>query len=143
MRTMTARYAGKCEHCWEAFPAGTTIGYNGRPWHPACLEALAAADREESAWYAKSAAAFKAGEMIRSIPGEKEIRVEGAPTYEMARAEAFAVVASIRAAGGWATLLKHVKNGKKYLGRELVHYGEGSNLGHREGWAFSWKVATP
>jgi hypothetical protein len=144
---MTAKYPGKCAICEAHFPAGTEIVYNGRANHAACLEseraAIAMQDAEDNARFAKDAEAYKAGLHIRSIPGDKEIMVEGAPSYEMARAEAFAAAASIRAAGGKADILRHKgRDGKWHTGRTVVRYYGMSNLGHHEGWAFRWRVET-
>ena len=147
MKTLTARYAGKCCHCGAPFEAGATIGWNGQAWHPACVEAAKAEqdaeDRESCERFARDAADFKAGKFVKVIPGDRELRIEGAPSYEWAKTEARATVASIVAAGGTAKLLRHKKGGKWYLGRELVSYYGGSNLGHHEGWAFKWECPLP
>jgi hypothetical protein len=147
MKTMTARYAGKCAECGASFEAGTTIAYNGEARHPACVEAAKAAqeadDREACARFARDAADFKAGKFVKVIPGDGWLRIEGAPSYEWAKMEARATVASIVAAGGVAKLLKHKRGGKWYLGKELVSYYGGSNLGHHEGWAFKWECPAP
>jgi hypothetical protein len=75
-------------------------------------------------------------------PGPKELMIRNAPTYEMALIEARATVASITAAGGSARLLAHRRNGKRYVGRQVVRYYGMSQLGHAEGWAFPWACAT-
>jgi hypothetical protein len=147
-KSFPAKFPGACScGCGARFAAGSPIVYSDR--HAtlvACIEgeraALAKQDAEDAALQAKWAADFKAGARIKSIPGPKELMVEGAPTYEMAKAEAFAVAANITAAGGRARILSHTRNGKRYVGRKVVSYYGVSTLGHHEGWAFKWACET-
>jgi len=144
MRTLKAKWAGRCVECDMAFDAGEEITWTGQAFHKACYEATmakqAAEDAEERAFQAKHMAECKAGLRIKMRATDKELVVTGAPSYAMARAEAQAFVCSVRAAGGKATLLAKTKNGKRYVGRELVTYYGMSNLGHHEGYAFRYEV---
>jgi hypothetical protein len=61
----------------------------------------------------------------------------------LATPPAAAFVASVTAAtGARAKLVGHKRNGKRYVGRELVTYYGMSNMGHHEGWAFPWRMAS-
>lgn len=147
MKTLKARFAGKCFECGMAFPAGETILWNGHAWHPACHAELLEKERREQAEETERQLAWmaerKAGKHIKTRATAEELIVEGAPNYAMARAEAFAFVCSVQAAGGKAWLLKKRRGGKTYLGREIVTYYGGSNLGYHEGWAFRYRVEQP
>jgi hypothetical protein len=148
VKTMAAKWDGVCADCGVSFSAGDRIAFDGKPHHVGCVEALRAQERAElaeedarnRAFQEKSAAEWKAGLRVRSTATDKEIIVEGAPDYEMAKAEAFAFVYSVRAAGGTARLIKHKRGGKWYLGRARIHYYEGSNIPDHRGWAFPYEV---
>ena len=141
MKTFPAKFAGTCSKCHERFAKGTTIAYDGKAWHPACLESEKAteeryyAEKEaaDRAHWAECGRRSRAGENISSSVSPDEafecltLRVRGAYNYEDAKSEAWAVVYSIRAAGGTADLLKHksAKTGKWHYGRPLGHWTEG------------------
>lgn len=114
--------------------------------HAECIERdreeEAAREREQHERWVREQAEFKAGLRIRSDIRGGRLYVTGAPSYEMARAEAFAFVYSVRAAGGSARLRKHRSGGKTYLGRTEIRYYGGGNLGHHEGWSFPVEVAS-
>jgi hypothetical protein len=67
MKTLVAKWAGKCAGCGAAFAAGETVAWRGTSdtWHVACheadLEKTREEDREQSARHAAQMAAFKAG----------------------------------------------------------------------------------
>ena len=54
MKTFPAKFAGTCSKCHERFAKGTTIAYDGKAWHPACLESEKAT---EERYYAEKEAA--------------------------------------------------------------------------------------
>ncbi len=147
MRTLNAKWAGKCVGCGQLFAAGASIAWTGEAYHPACFDGLMAEqkrqDAEDAEFQRAHIARTQAGLNIKSMADGEEIMVTGAPNYEMARAEANAVICSIRAAGGKAHLVVKTKNGKRYVGRTVVTYYGMSNLGHHEGWAFRYAVEAP
>jgi hypothetical protein len=147
---MKAKWAGRCCECGEGFGAGAEIAWNGVAAHKACAEAeaakVAAEDAAVSAKYREDMAKMAAGEFIKSTlvgTGKPELMVTGAPNAKMARDEANAFVASIRAAGGRAKLIGHTRSGKHYVGREVVSYYGMSNMGHHEGWAYRVWIESP
>ena len=144
MRTITAKFAGKCCECGRAFEKGATVVYTGACWHPDCFEvanaAQAAEDVAQAARCAQHAADYKAERLVQVTADDKELFVTWAPNAKAARAAADAFVCSVRAAGGRAKLVGHTKNGKHYVGREVVSYYGLSTLGHHEGWKFRYVV---
>ena len=152
-KPMEARYAGKCSCCGAAFPKGASILWNGQATLAACAEReaaeLAAEDAANAARYAKDVAELRAGLRVRTSPslpteaGTATLLVTGALNGKMARAEAEAFVASVTAATGTkARLVGHTRNGKRYVGRELVTYYGMSTIGYHEGWSFPWRMAS-
>ena len=144
MRLLKAKWAGRCGECERAFEAGAEIAWTGQAFHPDCFKAMlekqAAEDREANEFQARHFAELRAGLKVRSVANDKEIMVTGAVDAKMARAEAEAFVCSVRAAGGKARLVGHTRNGKRYVGREVVTYYGMSNIGHHEGWAYRYVV---
>ena len=145
MRLLKAKWAGKCSECGGGFPAGEQIAWTGQAAHVACHEKvladLQAQDAEDSRIQAEWLAKFNAGLLVKSTATDREIIVTGAPDVKTAQAEAFAVVCSIRAAGGSARLIRHKgRDGKLYLGRSIVNYYGGSNIPHHEGYAYRYAV---
>lgn len=146
MRTLKAKWAGRCAECGQAFSAGEEIAWTGQAWHPGChagmLAKQAAEDAHESAFQAKYLAEAKAGLHVRLEVSEKAIMVRGAVSAKMAKEAAQAFVCSVSAASGLrAWLVGHTRGGKRYVGKEVVWYPECSNLGHHEGWSFPWRQA--
>jgi hypothetical protein len=149
MKTIKARYAGHCHRCEKHFAAGTSIAFNGTTYCLPCVEAMrvqdAERDAEDSARQAKAHADFLAGKFIRtdlSADG-KWIIVRGAPSYEFAKAEAFALVASVKAAGGQAKITRHKgRDGKSYTGRKRVFWSQWSSIPEHDGWEFRCVVET-
>ncbi len=149
-KTMAAKFSGKCDICGATFPKGAQISYNGRASHVECTEREAAElveqDRADFARHTKFHADFRAGNLVRSalvqLSDRQELHVEMCPDFETAKVEAFAFVASIKAAGGSAKVTSKRKGGKNIIARTLVsYYGSGATA-HHEGWAFSVQVAT-
>jgi hypothetical protein len=156
MRTLKAKFAGRCFACDRAFEAGATVVYTGKCWHPECWEADAAKEAAEEAERTAKQEAFakdlRAGKMVRTTvtetgplkcgqPGTRgKLFVTWAPSAQVARDEANAFVASVRAAGGRAKLLGHTRNGKHYVGREVASYYGMSTMGHHEGYEYDFCV---
>lgn len=149
MRTLTAKWAGKCVGCGAPFAAGTEIAYRGTrdTWHLECheadLEADRAKDREDADKSRVWTAERKAGRHVKVVATETELLVYGAWDAEMARDAARAFVCSVTVAGGKAWLVKHRRGGKTYLGRELASYYGWSGLKSHEGWAYRYRVESP
>jgi hypothetical protein len=147
MRLLKAKWPGKCSECEAGFAAGEEIAWTGTAAQPAChekvLSDLKAEDAANAAFQAEWLAKFKAGLLVKSTATDREIVVTGAPDSKIAAAEAFAVVCSIRAAGGKARLIRHTRGGKRYLGREIVNYYGGSNIPHHEGYSYRYEVEAP
>jgi hypothetical protein len=148
MRTLKARYPGKCEGCGQAFPAGEEIAWDGKAWHAECrakeLQREAAQQAEDDARdaerWAEATRRFRAGENVSISLGQDErygchsLTVRGAYNYEQAKDAAWAAVYSIRAAGGTAELLKHKgAKGKWHFGRQLGYYATPSSTSWIDG----------
>lgn len=141
MKTMTAKFAGVCQICDRAFPKGATIVYNGSAFHAECIAAsnarIAREDSEQEEKMRQQAIDHKAGLLIKIHHNEAEIFVKYAPSYKMAKAAAFEY---LRTMPEGAVILSKMREGKKYTGREVVHYSGYSNMGYHEGWAFRYRV---
>ena len=77
MRTITAKFAGKCCECGRAFEAGATVAYTGVCWHPDCFEVASAAQAAEdvahAARCAQHAADYKAERLVQVTADDKEV----------------------------------------------------------------------
>lgn len=146
-KVFPAKFAGECSCCGSSFPKGAPIVYDGRPTLASCIERIAAEDAardaEESERCRKSLEDFKAGRLISVDGDDKELMVRGAPSYRDARDAAFGFVNSVTAATGIkAGLVVKVRKGKRTIGRKVVTYYGMSTLGHFEGYAFPWRMAS-
>ena len=144
MRTMKAKWAGRCVECGQAFAAGDQIAWTGQAAHVDChakrLEADAAEEADQRAHLAKSAADFYAGKRTACSATATEIVVKMAPSYKAARAAAAVWLDLARACGKTGGFIVKTREGKRYIGREMVSYCGASQMGHHEGYAFRYNL---